>query len=456
MKPTVNIKFFSLFMVTTILCGFIFSFPVKTSWAKENDTPFSVNVKKQGAKGDGVSNDTDSFLQALELVAKHPVGGQVIVPTGTYLIDLAEPLYVNSNVQIIGTGSPTLSFKNLSGKEEFGYEAFWVTGNNITIKGIVIEGNNKLIRGIGVHNGAQNITITNCTIKNFTQPADTQSPHYNAIVSGILIYGKTIGITISNSIITGISAIHQTTPVARGIMIWSEPDQPYAKEVQINGNTISYISPREDADGIYFDKAPSGSILSNSIIEGNSFHHVGKRAIKIRAAGVSIKNNHITNSYNGNNPYTFYPIDNFIPQDMFSAISVYASHVSVTGNTIDGVGSYYSAIEADMGTLTDIVIDNNKISNGVNSNISDTNGIRLGDIRNFVISNNIIKNMRSGIFSPISSIQHGSISRNTISNVEFGILFLAPTLSYTESKVKVQNNTISAHQDKIISIPNLD
>lgn len=456
MKYIFNMKVFSLFIVIFVLCSLIFSFPVKTSWANENGAFLSLNVKELGAKGDGVSNDTDSFLQALETVAEHPGGGQVIVPSGIYLIDLAEPLYVNSGVQIIGTGSPTLSFKNLSAKEEFGYEAFWVTGKNITIKGIVIEGNNKLIRGIGVHNGSQNIKITNCTIRNITQPSDIHSPHYNALVSGILIYGKTIGVTISNSVLTRISAIHQTTPVARGIMIWSEPDQPYAKEVKIIGNTISYISPREDADGIYFDKAPSKSNLSNSIIEGNLIHHVGKRGIKIAAAGITVKNNHITNSYNGNNPYTFYPIDDPIPQDMFSAISVYASHVSVIGNTIDGIGSYYSGIEAHMGTLTDIVIDNNKISNGVNADIRDTNGIRLGDIRNFVVSNNIIMNMRSGIFSPINSSQLGSISRNTISDVEFGILFLAPTLSYKTSNVKVNNNTISAHQDKILSIPNLN
>lgn len=454
MKLTFNFKLFSLLIVISVLSNFIISFPVKTSWA--NEASFSLNVKKLGAKGDGVANDTEAFLQALEMTSDHPGGGQVIIPAGTYLIDLTEPLYVSSRVQIMGTGNPTLSFKSLSSKETFGYEAFWLSGRDIIISDIVIEGNNNLIRGIGIHTGAQNIKINNCTIRNLTQPSNIQSPHYNAIVSGILIYGKTSGITISNSTLTEISAIHKKTPVARGVMVWNEPGQPYAKDVQIIGNTISHISPREDADGIYFDKMSTGSHLSNSLIENNIIHHVGKRGIKIAAAGVNVKNNHVSNSYNGDNPYTFYPIDDPIPQDMFSAISVYAGHVNVSGNIIDGIGSYYSAIEADMGTLTNIVIDNNKISNGIKADISDTNGIRLGDIRNFVVSNNSITNMRSGIFSPINSSQQGSISRNTISNVEFGIHFLAPTLSYKASQVKINDNTIYAHQNKIFSIPNLN
>jgi nitrous oxidase accessory protein NosD len=135
---------------------------------------------------------------------------------------------------------------------------------------------------------------------------------------------------------------------------------------------------------------------------------------------------------------------------------VYASHVQVTNNTVDGVGSYYSAIEADMGSLTDIVIENNKISNGANTDLTDTNGIRLGSIRNFKIANNTISNMRSGIFSPISQSQSGIISNNTITNVEYGILFLAPTMSYTESKVQVKDNKIKANQDRILSLANLD
>ncbi|MCM3041076.1 right-handed parallel beta-helix repeat-containing protein [Paenibacillus motobuensis] len=444
------------FIVLLIIMTFCYLIPASGSaLAAEQTAPFTINVKDAGAKGDGIANDTEAFLSALETVAEKPGGGKVLVPEGTYLIDLDEPLRVESHVQVIGKGKPVLKFTRLSSSASFGYEAFWITGQHIRIDGIHIDGNHKLIRGIGVHTGSKDVTITNSSIKNITQSDDPKLPQYNALISGILIYGNTERITIQQSTITGISAIH-SNPIARGILVWSEPEQPFARNVKIINNIFSHITPREDADAIYFDKTPAGTSRSDSLIQGNRIHHVAKRGIKIATPGVTVKDNHITNSYNGDNPYRFFPVQDPIPQDMFAAISVYASHVQVTNNTIDGVGSYYSAIEADMGSLTDIVIENNKISNGANTDLTDTNGIRLGSIRNFKIANNTISNMRSGIFSPISQSQSGIISNNTISNVEYGILFLAPTMSYTESKVQVKDNKIKANQARILSLANLD
>ncbi|MNO16704.1 Pectate lyase superfamily protein [compost metagenome] len=416
--------------------------------------PNLINVKSTGAAGDGATNDTKAFITALEMAAARPGGAKVIVPQGTYLIDLEDPLYVKGNVQVIGKGAPTLKFVNFSSDpDQYGYEAFYVSGNNIAIDGIIVDGNESLIRGIGVHTGSRNIKISGCTIKNITQAENSELPQYSALISGILIYGNTQNVTVYNSTITNISAIHEN-PIARGILVWSEPNQPFAQNVRILKNNFSYITPREDADAIYFDKTPENTPKSNSLIQGNQIHHVGKRGIKIAAPGVTVKSNHITNSYNGNNYYLF-PNSNPLPQDMFSAISVYASHVNVTGNLIDGIGSYYAAIEADLGILTNITIEKNSISNGHQANIEDTNGIRLGQIRNFIVTDNSISNMRSGIFSPIDTSQSGSISSNTISNVEYGILFVAPEISYQTSNVEVKNNTITSRQDHILSLPNL-
>lgn len=440
-------------LLITIICSIMPGSVLAAKDAKK-PAPYKINVKDVGAIGDGETNDTKAFITALKLAADKPGGGIVIVPKGLYLIDLDEPLRVGSHVQVVGQGSPELKFVNLTSSASFGYEAFWVAGQNIVIDGIHINGNENLIRGIGVHTGSRNVTITNSSIKYITQSDNPADPQYYALISGILIYGNTENITIKQTRISNISAIH-SNPIARGILVWSEPEQPYARNVKILNNTFSYITPREDADAIYFDKPPAGTDKSNSLIQGNRIHHVAKRGIKIAAPGILVKNNHITNTYNGNNPYLF-PVQDRIPQDMFSAISVYASHVTVINNQIDGVGSYYSAIEADMGSLANIVIENNKISNGTEANLSETNGIRLGSIRNFKVNNNTISNMRSGIFSPISQEQVGSITNNTISNVEHGILFLTPTIPYTASKVKVQNNNIDAHQDHILSLDNLD
>lgn len=447
---------FMLLLLTVIFSGYILilshSYSAHASQAQSSS--YTIYVTDTGAVGDGATDDTEAFVTALEEAALHPGGATVIIPSGTYLINLEDPLYVKSNVQVIGKGLPTLKFVNFSkNPNQFGYEAFYVIGDNITIDGVVIDGNSLLIRGIGVHTGSTNIKISTCTIKNITQAADPKLPQYSALISAILIYGNTSNVTVYNSTITNISAIHEN-PIARGILVWNEPNQPFAQNVRIIKNQFSYITPREDADAIYFDKTPDHTDKSNSLISGNRIHHVGKRGIKIAAPGVTVQNNHITNSYNGDNYYLF-PTDNPLPQDMFSAISVYASHVHVTGNLIDGIGSYYAAIEADLGILSHIKIEKNRISNGNKANIRDTNGIRLGQIRNFQVSENYISNMRSGILSPIDISQSGSIYSNIISNVDYGILFVAPDISYTASKVIVKNNTITSREDHILSLPHL-
>ncbi|MEC2345023.1 right-handed parallel beta-helix repeat-containing protein [Paenibacillus barengoltzii] len=433
----------------------IYLLPHAAAADEQNPQPYLISVKDTGAVGNGTTNDTAAFHKALELAADQPNGAVVTIPPGTYLMDLDDPLLVTSNIKVVGVGNPVLKFTRFPGGEEFGYEAFWLSGNQITLEGITIDANNLLIRGVGVHTGSKDIQIKNCTIMQITQPSNPDHPNYNALLSGILIYGNTNRVTIENSNISHISAIHPN-PIARGILVWAEPGQPYARNVNITGNTFSYITPREDADAIYFDKAKDGTPETNSLIQNNQIHHVGKRGIKIAAPGVTIKNNHITNSYNGDNHYRFYPIVDPIPQDMFSGISVYASHVTVTGNVIDGIGSYYAAIEADLDLLTDIIIEKNTISNGATADYSDSNGIRLGNIINFKVADNRIINMKSGIFSPIDSKQSGIISNNTISNVRYGILFLDPKQAYQVSKVKVENNKIAANQNRILSLPNLD
>ena len=298
-----------------------------------------------------------------------------------------------------------------------------VSGSEITIDGITIDGSNSLIRGIGIHTGSTDVNIVNSRIQNMSGPDDPQSLHYSAVVSGIMIYGNTERITIERSNITNISAVN-SEPVARGIMVWSEPGQPIARQVQIIGNTISHITPREDADGIFFDKSPSNSDLSNSLIDQNLLQYTAKRGIKIAMPGVTVSNNHIINSYSGNNHYLF-PVADPLPQDMYSAISIYADHVTVSGNIIDGIGSYYSAIEADLGPLNHIVITDNSISGDPNAEVSNTSGIRLGKVADFLITGNRIKYVDTGILfqdeNDIRAIPESSVTNNILIDVGVGI-----------------------------------
>ncbi|SMF32284.1 glycosyl hydrolase family 28-related protein [Paenibacillus barengoltzii] len=356
----------------------------------EANYPFpapTFNVKEAGARGDGLADDTAVFLRVLRQAAATGHHTTVLVPPGTYLLALDEPLPIYSGVTLRGLGRPVLKFRAITGAR-YGFEAISVQGHKIRIDGIVIDGGSRLTRGISVHRGSSNVQIVHSTIQDLNQPADRQHPLSTTVVAGIMIYGDTVDISILGSTITGISA-RETTPVARGIMVWSEPGRTIARRVSITDNLISYITPREDADGIYFDQPPASSPRSDSVVSGNILHHTAKRGIKISAPGVLVKNNRILNPYSGDNHYLATPNDQ-LPQDMYAAISVYAGDVTVSDNTIGGPGSFYAAIEANIESSGGIVIERNLIESSDGQPFPGSSGIRLDQIGSFRITGNVI------------------------------------------------------------------
>ena len=352
------------------------------------------NVREAGAKGDGVTDDTAVFLRVLRQAAATGRSTSVIVPPGTYLLALDEPLPIRSGVTLRGLGRPVLKFRAISGAR-YGFEALSVQGRQIRIDSVVIDGGARLTRGIGIHSGSSDVQIVSSTVRDLNQPAEPHHPLATTVVAGIMIYGDTTNISILGCTLTSISA-REAAPVARGIMVWSEPGRTIARRVSMTGNLISYISPREDADGIYFDQPPSSSPLSDSVISDNIIHHAAKRGIKISAPGVIVKNNRILNSFSGDNHYLVTPKDP-LPQDMYAAISIYAGDVTVSGNIIGGPGSYYAAIEADVGTASGVVIEHNVIEGAAGPPFPNTSGIRLGEIGGFRIIGNTIRGAETPI-----------------------------------------------------------
>lgn len=68
---------------------------------KTNDLLPFISVKSYGAKGDGVTDDTNAIKSALnDLVPA--VGGTIYFPTGTYII--SETILIGGNVTIYGDG----------------------------------------------------------------------------------------------------------------------------------------------------------------------------------------------------------------------------------------------------------------------------------------------------------------------------------------------------------------
>lgn len=145
-----------------------------------------INVKNFGAKGDGVSDDWNSFQKALDYAYKNKNVNQIFIPNGQYKISKTIIVY-GSNLSIRGESKEkTLLIKNVNlgwwgdlmyvcglvpgnkyydsktGKEYF-YKGNKIPSENIIIKSLSFKSASadKVINNIGIVN-SNNVTIDNC------------------------------------------------------------------------------------------------------------------------------------------------------------------------------------------------------------------------------------------------------------------------------------------------------
>ena len=175
-------------------------------------TAATYDVRKLGAKADGISKDTVAFQTAIDAAAKQG-GGTVLVPTGAYI---SGTLFLKSNITIhIEAGAKILfspdnadfaayeplTFKPVDDAETSYFRYALFTGENvenITIEGSgTIDGNRQKRGGpkpIALKN-SQHITIRGITIRN--------APNYNISLLGC-DYVNIDGVTILNGFSDGI------------------------------------------------------------------------------------------------------------------------------------------------------------------------------------------------------------------------------------------------------------
>lgn len=96
-----------------------------------------INVKDNGAKGDGVTDDTQAFISSIN-IASSMGGGIVFVPPGVYMV--TPNIDMKSNVQLVGSGSSTV-IRAISGTvlpESHGFIRA-ETANNFLISSLSID-----------------------------------------------------------------------------------------------------------------------------------------------------------------------------------------------------------------------------------------------------------------------------------------------------------------------------
>ncbi len=379
--------------------------------AQASSSKLTVNVKtKFGAKGDGTTDDTAAFQAALASL-NAAGGGILVVPTGTYRIQ-PSVLNIKSHIEVMGHQAVLKA-------NAVGFSLLYLNGAHIGLSGITLEGNYQAIRGLTIVSGSSEVSLRNDVIQDFTQPTDPANTLFYEAPTGIRIEGNGDGITINSTAIRNVIAINTNGPgwphkVARGIWIAPLSGQTTSKNITIKNSSFYEIAPKDDGDCIVIQDSTAPA---NLVVENNTFDRCHKRAIKIQVPGAVVRNNHINNPFLGNNSFdTYGPF----PFDMYSAISVYASNVAVSGNTIAGVGSFYAAI--DLGAvncveLKTIAIRNNAVQMGAGANLT---GASL--VRSFVPMNGLV------------------IMGNQLDYAQNGIILQPNVLN-----AKIAGNTFGAH-----------
>ncbi|WP_191560136.1 glycosyl hydrolase family 28-related protein [Metabacillus idriensis] len=366
-----------------------------------------LNVKDFGAAGDGVTDDTSAIKKAL-YKGKNK---KIFFPEGTYSV--SDTLTIKGNTDVYGS-------KAIIKANKEGYTLLRAYGENITIRDLAFDGSGFVLRGLTVMNGSKNVSIHSAEFKHFGQPSSKPYSHSTPI--GIRIEGGVENVMMDELIIEDVFAKNISShvgwnhKVARGILISPALEtQTGSKNITIQNSSILKIGPKDDGDGIVVQGFKENVDVN---ILGNTFEKNHKRAIKIQSPGAVIKDNRIHNSFMSNNFYDTYKEDK--TYDMWSAISVYANHVTVEKNTITGPGSYSAAIDIAGGNH--VAVKNNSIANGSVSQSSDLIRINKGvdgksQFRDITISNNSLENGRYGV-NMVANVSGLNLSNNSFSNLK--------------------------------------
>jgi hypothetical protein len=168
-----------------------------------------VNVKDQGAKGNGLTDDTKAIRNAILYAKAHHLS-KVYFPDGTYSIqehgDKPGVIKLMDGVSLTGSGVKKCHIVLSGGRfnpNSIFYQAWWEEPSidNVTIEGIDFDGSlskqtfdvsYQFCHALSINNG-KNITVKNCKFQSFRGDGllfgDTFEPSLNArITSNVIVH----------------------------------------------------------------------------------------------------------------------------------------------------------------------------------------------------------------------------------------------------------------------------
>lgn len=367
-----------------------------------------VSVKDFGAVGNGVANDTQSFVDAIA------TGCDVYVPYGTYLLDS----FTVTDVTLFGDG--TLKWNGPATSN-------WITlDDNSGLDGLTFDGNASAHSFVtdtgGIYVVGTNCNISNCDFSNFRKYAVWTIPN-NATGgsvsncsfhdSGTVANANALTIRSSNWTVVGnhfdgvnwgadshmvrvgqfgdstqdvknisITGNFFTNPRYTGIVL-----ELYSKYVSITGNIFDNLQQAikmEEEDNTVNYISITGNTINNLTIStalnlsgdyvvfANNIVTNMNGTLDIGNYGV-VANNYIYNQTDATRPcirqvLTFTGakvVNNTIRNTAYDGISLGGLTGEVTGNRIENAGRYAIGISPPVGSTNSFVVNNNITVGGV-------------------------------------------------------------------------------------------
>jgi hypothetical protein len=250
-----------------ILLTIAASFAIVGSAAALSEDGANTYVKKFGAKGDGITDDTTAFKQAISAING---GGTLILPAGNYV--LKDTIVITKPVTIVGTGFATQIY-GATNKTLFQF----VNVNNSAIRDVYL-GSNATQPGISL------IEFVNS--------------HHNQI-NNVTLLGGYYGLHFQGSLLNTVIDLRSGANF-QGFFAPTSTNQTWVMAERYNNiaaNSNTFIAPvlEGGSNGIVLDDS---SCLSGSCGEG-SIHVLGGTIEGVSGAGLQFRGSFLPSSITG-------------------------------------------------------------------------------------------------------------------------------------------------------------
>lgn len=435
------------------------------------------NVKNYGALGDGVTDDTTA-IQAALTAATAAGGGDVFVPSGTYLSGL---LTVGSKTRLVLSPAATLKLKNGANSILLDFSA----ATNSGIEGGTVDGNRAnqttgaggaaIELGTGCY--ARNVKVQHCKV------AGIRANYSDGVVEGctitdtgimgifswtdipganiarLRIVGNTVdrsaegagivygGISVQGTTANGTYTVTDLTISDNTVIMPASPTADTAIGIQTWGHvtraTIEGNHTVNGAMGISLDHAAYHSVVGNTIDSADDY------GIELGGiGGESSRHCTITgNTINGAATTTYGivlwgdgPIYNTVSSNIINACSASgifiaeADYSSFTGNIITDCTSYSIYVNGSASTDNIVISDNVIFSTAAT-------GINLSLSSNFSVKGNVIVVTGASSYGvQLNRAFPGVVTGNSISGAPFGCVLLQSASAETINKLVIAGN----------------